>query len=167
METSIYHKNLQPVIYVTGDVAGKLDSPLYSILDLTLWELGKIPGLSRTSSSSQPDTQGYSHQVGRRMAGDLRGVPRYGNRLRGGDGADLRPDGGLVRELLTPLVILTAIPFSMVGIMPGHWLLGAFFTATSMIGFIAGAGIVVRNSIILVDFIELRLRQGSIPWTRP
>ena len=64
------------------------------------------------------------------------------------------------KSFLTPLVIMSAIPFSLVGIMPGHMLLGAFFTATSMIGFIAGAGIVVRNSIILVDFIELRLREG-------
>jgi multidrug efflux pump subunit AcrB len=55
---------------------------------------------------------------------------------------------------------MAAIPFSLVGILPAHWLMGAFFTATSMIGFIAGAGIVVRNSIILVDFIELRLKQG-------
>ena len=55
---------------------------------------------------------------------------------------------------------MAAIPFSLVGILPAHWLLGAFFTATSMIGFIAGAGIVVRNSIILVDFMELRLAEG-------
>jgi len=55
---------------------------------------------------------------------------------------------------------MAAIPFSLVGILPAHALMGAFFTATSMIGFIAGAGIVVRNSIILVDFIELRLKQG-------
>jgi multidrug efflux pump subunit AcrB len=67
---------------------------------------------------------------------------------------------GWFKSFLTPLVILTAIPFSLVGILPGHALLGAFFTATSMIGFIAGAGIVVRNSIILVDFIELRRREG-------
>jgi multidrug efflux pump subunit AcrB len=60
-----------------------------------------------------------------------------------------------------PVVIMLAIPFSLVGILPAHGGLGAFFTATSMIGFIAGAGIVVRNSIILVDFIELRLRQAA------
>ena len=64
------------------------------------------------------------------------------------------------QSFLTPLVIMVAIPFSLVGILPGHMLTGAFFTATSMIGFIAGAGIVVRNSIILVDFIELRVAQG-------
>lgn len=59
-----------------------------------------------------------------------------------------------------PLIVMAAIPFSLVGILPAHVMLGAFFTATSMIGFMAGAGIVVRNSIILVDFIELRLREG-------
>jgi multidrug efflux pump subunit AcrB len=67
---------------------------------------------------------------------------------------------GWFQSFLTPLVIMAAIPFSLIGIMLGHWLMGAFFSATSMIGFIAGAGIVVRNSIILVDFIELRLKQG-------
>src|SRR5437660_3934320 len=67
---------------------------------------------------------------------------------------------GWFESFLTPLIIMAAIPFSLVGILPAHGLLNAFFTATSMIGFIAGAGIVVRNSIILVDFIELRLSQG-------
>jgi multidrug efflux pump subunit AcrB len=67
---------------------------------------------------------------------------------------------GWFQSFKTPITIMAAIPFSLVGILPAHALLGAFFTATSMIGFIAGAGIVVRNSIILVDFIELRLRDG-------
>jgi multidrug efflux pump subunit AcrB len=67
---------------------------------------------------------------------------------------------GWFQSFITPLVIMAAIPFSLAGILPAHGLLHAFFTATSMIGFIAGAGIVVRNSIILVDFIELRLSQG-------
>ena len=67
---------------------------------------------------------------------------------------------GWFQSFMTPLVIMAAIPFSLVGILPAHAALGAFFTATSMIGFIAGAGIVVRNSIILVDFIELRLRRA-------
>ena len=67
---------------------------------------------------------------------------------------------GWFQSLRTPLVIMAPIPLSLVGILPAHWAMGAFFTATSMIGFIAGAGIVVRNSIILVDFIELRLREG-------
>jgi len=67
---------------------------------------------------------------------------------------------GWFQSFTTPLVIMAAIPFSLIGILPAHGMLGAFFTATSMIGFIAGAGIVVRNSIILVDFIELRLKEG-------
>jgi len=67
---------------------------------------------------------------------------------------------GWFRSFLTPLVIMAPIPLTLVGILPAHALMGAFFTATSMIGFIAGAGIVVRNSIILVDFIELRLKEG-------
>ena len=67
---------------------------------------------------------------------------------------------GWFQSFSTPMVIMVAIPFSLIGILPAHWAMGAFFTATSMIGFIAGAGIVVRNSIILVDFIELRVREG-------
>ena len=68
---------------------------------------------------------------------------------------------GWFQSFAVPLAILLPIPLSLVGILPGHWAFGAFFTATSMIGFLAGAGIIVRNSIILVDFIELKLRQGA------
>ena len=67
---------------------------------------------------------------------------------------------GWFKNYITPLVVMAAIPFSLIGILPAHWGFGAFFTATSMIGFMAGAGIVVRNSIILVDFIELRIKEG-------
>jgi multidrug efflux pump subunit AcrB len=67
---------------------------------------------------------------------------------------------GWFRSFLTPLIVMAAIPFSLVGILPAHGLMGAFFTAPSMIGFMAGAGIVIRNSIILVDFIEQRIREG-------
>jgi multidrug efflux pump subunit AcrB len=67
---------------------------------------------------------------------------------------------GWFRSFLTPLLVMMAIPFSLVGVLPAHGLMEAFFSATSMIGFMAGAGIVVRNSIILVDFIELRVREG-------
>ena len=67
---------------------------------------------------------------------------------------------GWFRSFLTPVIVMVAIPFSLVGILPAHGLMGAFFSATSMIGFMAGAGIVVRNSIILVDFIEQRVAEG-------
>jgi multidrug efflux pump subunit AcrB len=69
---------------------------------------------------------------------------------------------GWFESFTVPLAILLPIPLSLVGVLPGHLLFGAFFTATSMIGFIAGAGIIVRNSIILVDFIELKLREGML-----
>jgi multidrug efflux pump subunit AcrB len=67
---------------------------------------------------------------------------------------------GWFQSFAMPLVILAPVPLSLIGIVPAHALAGSFFTATSMIGFIAGAGIVVRNSIILVDFAELKLREG-------
>jgi multidrug efflux pump subunit AcrB len=67
---------------------------------------------------------------------------------------------GWFRSFMTPAIVMVAIPFSLVGILPAHGFMDAFFTATSMIGFMAGGGIVVRNSIILVDFIELRVREG-------
>lgn len=67
---------------------------------------------------------------------------------------------GWFKNYLTPVIVMLVIPFSLIGVLPAHWALGAFFTATSMIGFMAGAGIVVRNSIIIVDFIELRMSHG-------
>jgi len=67
---------------------------------------------------------------------------------------------GWFKSFITPLIVMVAIPFSLIGIMPAHGMMGAFFSATSMIGFMAGGGIVIRNSIILVDFIQLRVRQG-------
>ncbi len=161
---SIYHKNLQPVVYVIGDVSGKVDSPLYSILDLgpKITHLSKQTGYPITSYfTDQPmNTENYAikwdgeWQVTYEVFRDL-GIAFavvlvliYALIV------------GWFQSFITPLVIMAAIPFSLVGIMPAHALMGAFFTATSMIGFIAGAGIVVRNSIILVDFIELRLKEG-------
>ncbi len=161
---SIYHKNLMPVVYVTADVAGSEESPVYAILKLnrTLDKL-KLP-------------EGYSME--RFVARQPFTTDRYAMKW---DGEwhityEVFRDLGLAfaavlvliyvlvvgwfQSFRTPLTIMAAIPFSLVGIIPAHAMLGAFFTATSMIGFIAGAGIVVRNSIILVDFIELRLAQG-------
>ncbi|MDE3066089.1 MAG: efflux RND transporter permease subunit [Verrucomicrobiota bacterium] len=168
IDKSIYHKNLMPVTYVIGDVAGMVESPVYAILKMNR-ALRKL------------DT--------RRFGGDGSPLKIYNYHV---PFTDFRPalkwDGewhitievfrdlgvafaavlvliyilmvGWFRSFLTPLIVMTVIPFSLVGILPAHGLLGAFFTATSMIGFMAGAGIVVRNSIILVDFIELRLAEG-------
>jgi len=163
-DKSIYHKNLMPVTYVTGDVAGSMESPVYAILKLG-------PAMEKIRAP-----QGYA--IEQHMAALPFDAGRYAMKWDGewhityevfrdlgiAFAAVLILIYGLVvgwfQSFITPLVIMAAIPFSLVGILPAHGLLHAFFTATSMIGFIAGAGIVVRNSIILVDFIELRLREG-------
>jgi multidrug efflux pump subunit AcrB len=163
-EPSIYHKNLLPVTYVTADVAGTIESPVYAILDM-----------NRTLSAIRfPEGYGLEIFNARQPFDSTKYAMKW-------DGEwhityEVFRDLGLAfaavlvliyilvvgwfQSFWTPLTIMLAIPFSLVGILPAHAMLGAFFTATSMIGFIAGAGIVVRNSIILVDFIELRVQQG-------
>jgi multidrug efflux pump subunit AcrB len=168
IDKSIYHKNLHPVTYVVGDVAGVVESPVYAILKMN-------------SAIAKLDT--------REFGGDGSPLEIYNATL---PVSDARPavkwDGewhitievfrdlgsafgvvliliyilmvGWFRSFLTPLIVMAAIPFSLVGILPAHGLMHAFFTAPSMIGFMAGAGIVIRNSIILVDFIEQRVREG-------
>jgi multidrug efflux pump subunit AcrB len=163
-DKSIYHKNLMPVVYVTGDVAGQEESPLYAIMnmDRVLDQL-KLPEgyrLERLVSHQPFSTLKYamkwdgewhiSYEVFRDLGLAFAAVLVLIYILV----------VGWFQSFKTPVTIMAAIPFSLVGILPAHALMGAFFTATSMIGFIAGAGIVVRNSIILVDFIELRLKQG-------
>jgi multidrug efflux pump subunit AcrB len=163
-DKSIYHKNLMPVVYVIGDVAGVKESPVYAILEM------------RKKIAALQIPEGY--QIDQHTAGLPSSDRKFAMKW---DGEwhityevfrDLGIAFGVVLILIfvlvvgwfqsfsTPLVIMVAIPFSLIGILPAHWAMGAFFTATSMIGFIAGAGIVVRNSIILVDFIELRVREG-------
>jgi multidrug efflux pump subunit AcrB len=162
--SEIHHKNLRRVVYVLGDVAGRAESPVYAIGDLrpkvdrlTAPDGGRIHQLS----TQLPDSdEGYSlkwdgewHitiEVFRDMGAAFAVVLVLIYILT----------VGWFKSFTTPLVIMIPIPLSLVGILPAHALIGAFFTATSMIGFIAGAGITVRNSIILVDFIELRRAQG-------
>jgi multidrug efflux pump subunit AcrB len=154
-EKSIYHKNLMPVTYVTADVAGALESPVYAIL-----KLGPQIKLPQEVASLPWDGSRYAMK----WDGEWHITYEVFRDLGIAFAAVLILIYGLVvgwfQSFGTPLVIMAAIPFSLVGILPAHGAMGAFFTATSMIGFIAGAGIVVRNSIILVDFIELRLREG-------
>jgi multidrug efflux pump subunit AcrB len=163
-DKSIYHKNLMPVTYVTADLAGAVESPVYAMLKVA------------------PEIERIQIPEGYRIEQYTAGMPptdtRYAVKW---DGEwhityeifrDLGLAFGVVliliyilivgwfQSFVTPLVIMAAIPFSLVGILPAHGLLRAFFSAPSMIGFIAGAGIVVRNSIILVDFIEMRLKEG-------
>ena len=163
-ERSRYHKNLMPVTYVTADVAGAMESPVYAILALT----PKIDGLRipegyglEQFTAAQPGTES---KYALKWDGEWHITYEVFRDLGIAFAAVLILIYILVvgwfQSLVTPLVIMAAIPFSLVGILPAHGMLGAFFSATSMIGFIAGAGIVVRNSIILVDFIELRLGEG-------
>jgi len=165
IDPSVYHKNLQPVVYVTGDVAGEEESPVYAIMKMSD-AVGKI---------KVPDGYGVKQYKGTVMPDQS---DRYSMKW---DGewhitVEVFRDLGLAFAVVlvliyvlvvgwfgsfkTPLIIMAPIPLTLVGILPAHTLMGAFFTATSMIGFIAGAGIIVRNSIILVDFIELRRSQG-------
>ena len=169
VEQPIYRKNLKPVIYITGDVAGTVESPVYAIFAMN-------KQLDQLKASDYGGKQG---QIG------LYNLNQPFNEIEPAmkwDGEwhitlEVFRDLGLAfcvvmvliymlmvgwfKNYATPLVVMAAIPFSLIGILPAHWGFGAFFTATSMIGFMAGAGIVVRNSIILVDFIELRLAQGQ------
>jgi multidrug efflux pump subunit AcrB len=163
-ERSIYHKNLMPVVYVTADVAGSVESPVYAIFRLNEEiEKLKLPegyGLARYVASQPFIADRYAmkwdgewhitYEVFRDLGLAFAAVMVLIYVLV----------VGWFQSFKTPFAIMAAIPFSLIGILPAHGLLGAFFTATSMIGFIAGAGIVVRNSIILVDFVELRLKQG-------
>jgi multidrug efflux pump subunit AcrB len=164
-DKTIYGKNLKRAVYVIGDVAGKEESPVYAILKMKekIKELKLPEGYElRQYFKDQPKLEyeysmkwdGEWHityevfrDLGIAFAGVL--VLIYVMVV------------GWFRSFIIPLVIMAPIPLSLIGILPGHALMGAFFTATSMIGFIAGAGIVVRNSIILVDFIELKLSEGK------
>jgi multidrug efflux pump subunit AcrB len=161
---SLYHKNLQAVTYVTGDLAGLNESPVYAILQmnqaiarLTLPEGYQLEVFNARQPS---DTSKYAMK----WDGEWQITIEVFRDLGLAFAAVLLLIYVLVvgwfQSFATPLLIMAAIPFSLVGILPAHAAMGAFFTATSMIGFIAGAGIVVRNSIILVDFIELRRREG-------
>jgi multidrug efflux pump subunit AcrB len=169
IDKSIYHKNLMPVTYVIADVAGKTESPGYVIMDLNrkLEEMDvsqygvrsgkiKIHNLTLPELDIEPSIKwdGEWHitlevfrDLGIAFAVCL--VLIYMLMV------------GWFQSFVTPLVVMVAIPFSLIGILPAHGAMDAFFTATSMIGFMAGAGIVVRNSIILVDFTQLRLNQGT------
>ncbi|HSC33713.1 MAG TPA: efflux RND transporter permease subunit [Thermodesulfobacteriota bacterium] len=164
-DKTIYGKNLKRVVYVIGDVAGRAESPVYAILgmgdainDLKLPE-GYV--LKQYSSVQPPLEDVYSMK----WDGEWQITYEVFRDLGIAFAAVLVliyvMIVGWFRSFIVPLVIMAPIPLSLIGILPGHALLGAFFTATSMIGFIAGAGIVVRNSIILVDFIELKLSEGT------
>ncbi|HEU6437385.1 MAG TPA: efflux RND transporter permease subunit [Nitratidesulfovibrio sp.] len=170
---AIYHKNLQPVVYVTADMAGAEESPPYAMarIDAALRELGdKGEGAWQRHAGARLDTL-YTRQPESQRGFSLKwdGEWQITYEVFRDMGVAFAAVMVLVYMLTvgwfgsytTPIAIMSPIPLSLIGIIPAHAALGAFFTATSMIGFIAGAGIVVRNSIILVDFIELRRAEGA------
>ena len=163
-ERSVYHKNLRPVTYVTGDVAGRVESPVYAILAMNraLERIALPEGYRFEAFNATPPSDSTRYAM--KWDGEWHITYEVFRDLGLAFAAVLVLIYILVvgwfQSFTTPLTITLAIPFSLVGILPAHAALGAFFSATSMIGFIAGAGIVVRNSIILVDFIELRVREG-------
>ena len=167
-DKSIYHKNLMPVTYVIGDVAGVVESPVYAILQmnkaLATLDTAKFGGDGSPLEIYNASIPFSDAKPAMKWDGEWHITIEVFRDLGLAFAAVLFLIYALMvgwfRSFLTPVIVMAAIPFSLVGILPAHAAMDAFFTATSMIGFMAGAGIVVRNSIILVDFIELRLREG-------
>jgi multidrug efflux pump subunit AcrB len=164
-ERFIYHKNLRPVTYVVAEMAGALEAPVYGILAMEK-KIRSLTGpdgqpLEVVSTHLPEDSTRYSlkwdgewhitYEVFRDMGVAFAVVLVLIYLLV----------VGWFRSFVTPLIIMAPIPLTLVGILPAHGLFGVFFTATSMIGFIALAGIIVRNSILLVDFINLELAAGG------
>ena len=167
-ERSLYRKNLVPVTYVTADVAGVVESPAYAMFAMNK-ELAKIDAREFGGVSPKLEILNMNmpldpRQPSMKWDGEWHITLEVFRDLGLAFAAVLiliyMLMVGWFKSYITPLIVMAAIPFSLIGILPAHWAMGAFFTATSMIGFMAGAGIVVRNSIILVDFIELRRSHG-------
>ncbi len=162
-ENAIYHKDLLPVVFVFGDMAGQLDSPLYGMFDMfgVLKNQTIGGGALAQFFISQPDNPyGYSLK----WDGEWQITYETFRDMGIAYGVGMILIYLLVvaqfRSYLAPLIIMAPIPLTIIGVMPGHALLHAQFTATSMIGMIALAGIIVRNSILLVDFINLEVENG-------
>ncbi|MFX0557879.1 efflux RND transporter permease subunit [Maribacter sp. CXY002] len=161
---SIYRKNQKRVVYVLADMAGKLESPVYAILGMTdkLMEI-KLPTGYRMDELyiKQPDFEdNYTVKWDGEWQITLEVFRDLGLAFLGVIIIIYILIVGWFQNFKAPIVMMVAIPLSLIGIVLGHWMLGAFFTATSFIGMIALAGIMVRNSVLLIDFINLRLAEG-------
>ena len=163
-ENAIYHKDMQRVVFVTGDMAGKLDSPLYGMFDV-------VGQLNRhTLEDGRKLEQYFINPPGNPYDYSLKWDGEWQVTYETFRDMGIAYSVGLIliyllvvaqfRSYLVPLIIMAPIPLTIIGVMPGHWLFGNQFTATSMIGMIALAGIIVRNSILLVDFINHQVREG-------
>ncbi|WP_299263673.1 efflux RND transporter permease subunit [uncultured Psychrosphaera sp.] len=156
----IYHKNLRPVIYVMADMAGETDSPLYGMFEAGASFSEQNPGVEIFYTQA-PD-QAYTNAI--KWDGEWQITYETFRDMGIAYGVGLLLIYLLIvgqfKNYRLPLIIMAPIPLTMIGIFPGHWIMDAKFTAPSMIGMIALAGIIVRNSILLVDFIEQQLAQG-------
>lgn len=165
-EQPLFHKDLLPVNYVVGDMAGKLDSPLYGMFSMRA-AVGRIvaPGGSKLGEFfiQQPEDNQRGYAI--KWDGEWQVTYETFRDMGAAYAVGLILIYLLVvaqfGSYLTPLIIMAPIPLTIIGVMPGHALLGAQYTATSMIGMIALAGIIVRNSILLVDFINLEVASGK------
>jgi multidrug efflux pump subunit AcrB len=163
-DKTLYRKNLKNVIYVIGDVAGTIEAPVYAILKMQN-QIGALPTPDGSKIEILASRQPWSEEkMGMKWDGEWHITYEVFRDLGVAFAAVMVLIYVLVvawfRNFTTPLVIMAPIPLTLIGILPGHAIFGAFFTATSMIGFIALAGIIVRNSIILIDFTELRRSEG-------
>lgn len=163
-ENAIYHKDLLPVVFVTGDMAGSLDSPLYGMFEISAkLDTARVESCCPLGQFffSAPDNP-YKYSL--KWDGEWQVTFETFRDMGIAYGVGMVLIYLLVvaqfRSYLVPLIIMAPIPLTIIGVMPGHWLLGAQFTATSMIGMIALAGIIVRNSILLVDFINQQVAAG-------
>ncbi len=165
IDKPLFTKDLANVSYVFGDMAGKLDSPLYGLFAIRpKLEAAALPGAGELGEYWIKQPADTFRQYAIKWDGEWQITYETFRDMGAAYGVGLILIYLLVvgqfRSYTTPLVIMAPIPLTLIGVMPGHALLGAQFTATSMIGMIALAGIIVRNSILLVDFIELQVKQG-------
>ena len=161
---SIYRKNQKRVVYVMSDMAGQLESPVYAILGMTnkLNQLELPEGYSINELyMEQPQFEDdYTVKWDGEWQVTLEVFRDLGIAFLGVIVIIYMLIVGWFQNFKAPMVMMVAIPLSLIGIVLGHWMLGAFFTATSFIGMIALAGIMVRNSVLLIDFVNLRLDEG-------
>jgi len=161
---TIYRKNLKRVVYVTADMAGELESPVYAILGMTdKLNSVKLPKGYQMNELyiNQPEFEDdYTVKWDGEWQITLEVFRDLGMAFLGVIVIIYILIVGWFQNFKAPVVMMVAIPLSLVGIVLGHWMLGAFFTATSFIGMIALAGIMVRNSVLLIDFVNLRLDEG-------
>ncbi len=168
-EQVIYHKDLLPVVYVTGDMGGRLDSPLYGMFDIRS-RVKDLPLVGERLAGTldewfihQPDDPYAGYAI--KWDGEWQITYETFRDMGAAYAVGLVLIYVLVvaqfKSYLVPLIIMAPIPLTLIGVMPGHALLGSQFTATSMIGMIALAGIIVRNSILLVDFIDQQVAAGT------